>query len=641
MSRKFEHRFALLAPALWLASIAVWFSVFPVKESFSKSDVLFEGIYLLAALISFFLVLRLGEWKLSFGWAALCEGLLFDFLDEFTLEAGFRLDVDAMQDIATTAGLLMMTLGFLSAAGRRERELDAMRESADALGVAGERLAAILESVSDGLIVTGVTEGVQLWNATALALVGRQPDGAMGLSITEFLSLAPENIHQIEDLRSDAFSHPMRAASGIDLLRQRDGISQALSVGVSAIKESGQATGLVWVIRDVTHRREEEKHISQASRLESVGLLAGGVAHDFNNLLSAVMNWVSFSEVTQAEGPELRETFQEITKACKRGKSLANQLLSFAKGGDPVVAPTDLSSLVQEEVVFALRGSKVSPVFFFGKGLPHAEVDAVQIGQVIQNLVINAKQAMALGGSLEVKVDCRKVTATDTVPLDPGDYLEVSIQDEGAGIAEEDRKHIFDPYFSKKESGSGLGLATAYAIIRRHRGHIWAEFPANREGTCFRVLLPKTSKLALGQSRTLDDRLFHGKSILAVDDDYSVQKPLVGTLKAIGFDVEACMRGEDAIHLYQRRLNAGNPFDLVLMDLTLQGEAGGAEGMKKILAIDPKAKGIVMSGYHEDPVMANYLEEGFCGVMQKPFDYLRMVAEMGRVLGQSNTELER
>ncbi len=628
--------FAYGIPAIWLLSVAIWFWIFPMKSSFSHSDLLFEGVYLLAAMVSFFLVLRLGEWKLSLGWAALCEGLLFDFLDEFTRESGFLLDVDAMQDIATTAGLLLMTFGFLAAAGRRDLERDRLQESANALHQARERLASILASVSDGLVVTDVEGRVQQMNATALEHLQTSDQKAEGSFLVDLLSTTEDQAQTVKALMQQVAVQPRRAASGVDLTRSLGEGVQTLSVGVSQIHEGAHTTGLVWVLRDVSQRREEESQLQQASRLESVGLLAGGVAHDFNNLLSAVMNWISFSEVNGVDNPELRETFAEIRKACSRGKKLANQLLTFAKGGEPVVAPTDLASLVQEEVVFALRGSRISPQFELPSRLPHAEVDPVQIGQVVQNLVINAKQAMPGGGTLRVGVRPRNVSAEDSFPLDPGSYLEVWVQDEGPGISEQDRDRIFDPYFTRKESGSGLGLATAYAIIRRHGGHIWAESPEAR-GTCFRFLLPQTNQRAESTSKPADRRVFHGRAVLVVDDDYSVQRPLVGTLKAIGFDVESCMSGEDAVQLYRRRLEEGSPFHLVLMDLTLQGEAGGAEAMREILAVDAKARGIVMSGYHDDPVMANYLDQGFLGVMQKPFDYGQMVREMGRVLDLPQT----
>jgi len=625
-------RYSRLIPLLWLLSVVLWFSIFPAKSKPSPSDVLFEGVYLLAAMVSFFLVLRLGEWKLNLGWAALCEGLLFDFLDEFTLEAGYRLDVDAMQDVATTVGVLLLTFGFLAAAGRRESELEAVQLAAAEVERSRERLAAILESVSDGLVVSDQEGRVTQMNITAHELLGIPRAEAGGRSLVDLLEPQVEKQQALQDLMQDAVAHPRRAASGLDLHRHQEERPQVLSLGMSAIREQQEVVGIVCVLRDVTQRRQEELHLQQASRLESVGLLAGGVAHDFNNLLSAVMNWVSFSEVSEGDPQELQETFGEIRKACKRGKRLANQLLTFAKGGEPVVAPTDLLALIQEEVVFALRGSRVTPQFETARDLPHAEVDPVQIGQVVQNLVINAKQAMATGGRLEVDLECRRIDSQEGLPLDPGDYIQVSIRDNGGGISEEDLERIFDPYFSSKASGSGLGLATAYAIVRRHGGHIWAESELER-GTCFRFLLPQTTQRATVSEIQPDKRLFHGRSVLVVDDDYSVQKPLVGTLKAIGFDVEACMTGADAVSLFRRRQQKGGTFDLILMDLSLRGEAGGAEAMGEILSLDASARGIVMSGYHHDPVMASFREQGFLGVMQKPFDYARMVAEMARVLG--------
>jgi len=637
MSSSNLNKLGRFIPLFWLGSVAVWFWAFPVKASFSQSDILFEGVYLLAALISFFLVQRLGEWKLIFGWGALCEGLLFDFLDEFTLEAGSRLDVDAMQDIATTVGLLLMTFGFLAAVSRREHERDRVQESAQALEQAREHLASILESVSDALVVTDAQGAVRLLNARAYEIFDLAPGNAEGCLLAELLALQPQQAQSFRALLQDAEHAPHRAAAGIELQRELKERPQTISVGVSRIRQGEQTSGLVWVMRDVTSRREQEVHLQQASRLESVGLLAGGVAHDFNNLLSAVMNWVSFSEVSDGGENELRETFGEIRKACKRGKRLANQLLTFAKGGEPVVAPTDLGALVREEAVFALRGSRVSPHFQEERDLAHAEVDPVQIGQVVQNLVINAKQAMAAGGRVEIGVGKRVVTVEDALPLDPGEYLQVWVQDEGSGIFPSDLERVFDPYFSRKEGGSGLGLATSYAIVRRHGGHIWAETPA-AGGSCIRFLLPQSVNRAVLPHGSPDGRLFHGRAVLVVDDDYSVQKPLVGTLRAIGFDVEACLSGADAVQLYHSRGARGGSFDLVLMDLTLQGEAGGAETMQRILEFDPKARGIVMSGYHEDPVMANHRTLGFLGMMQKPFDYAHLVSEMGRVLGMDSNQ---
>jgi CheY-like chemotaxis protein len=298
-------------------------------------------------------------------------------------------------------------------------------------------------------------------------------------------------------------------------------------------------------------------------------------------------------------------------------------LLTFSKGGAPVKEVTTISDVIVGCSTFALSGSKVGCDFNLPADLWPVKIDIGQINQVIQNIIINANQAMPEGGTIRISAVNITVDMNHGLPLQPGNYVLLSFQDSGSGIPEMNINKIFDPYFTSKENGSGLGLTTAYSIIKRHDGHITVDSQVGI-GTIFNVYLP-SSKEEL-QKKAEDARIdIQGKGkILAMDDEEMIRSLIQEMLDRMGYKVELASDGEEAIGLYQRAKEAGEPFDAVILDLTVPGAMGGKETIGRLCQIDANVKAIVSSGYSIDPVMSNYEKYGFCGVVEKPYNLQKL-----------------
>jgi len=394
-------------------------------------------------------------------------------------------------------------------------------------------------------------------------------------------------------------------------------------------EETGKMTGAVHVMHDITIRKRTEGELVRAEKLESLSLLAGGIAHDFNNLLAVILGNLSLSLSGPALGPDLKESLQEAETASSRAKDLIQQLLTFAKGGAPIRKAANIIDLIKESTYFALSGSKVRAEFFIPGDLWPVEVDQPQISQVVNNLAINAVQAMPKGGTVKIIAENVLVEEKNDLPLKPGRYIKVSVMDQGIGISEENLSKIFDPYFTTKKTGSGLGLATAYSIIKKHDGLISVESKKNA-GTNFFFYLPASTGSADPALFPEEPLTFGSGKILVMDDEEIVRNTARRMLKSIGYEVGLAEDGEKMILLYQKAKKSGRPFDAVIMDLTVAGGMGGKEAIKKLLKIDPNAIAIVSSGYSNDPIMAKYKRYGFAGFVAKPYQ----LAELSKALHQ-------
>lgn len=389
------------------------------------------------------------------------------------------------------------------------------------------------------------------------------------------------------------------------------------------------------IFTDITERESLQNRLLNAQRLESLGVLAGGIAHDFNNILTGIMGNISMARMVLAAPDKSSRLLDNAEKATLRASELATQLLTFAKGGAPVKKTVSIRKIVEESISLALRGTNVKGVLELPGCLHDLDADEGQISQVLNNIVINAVQAMPGGGEIVVQGSNVVLEMENGFLLPPGTYVDLSFADQGCGMPEDVLQKIFDPYFTTKPGGIGLGLASAHSIIKRHGGHVEASSRAG-EGTTFTLLLPSTGTTSPGSDvcdRAVLDGAGAGGSVLVMDDEETIRALASEMLGHLGYEVATCSSGEEAIHKYRMAQEGNQPFSLVIMDLTIPGGMGGRESAKKILALDPCARLIASSGYSNDPVMADFRDYGFCGSIAKPYtldELMQVVQERGQ-----------
>ncbi|MBE9528013.1 MAG: PAS domain S-box protein [Proteobacteria bacterium] len=391
--------------------------------------------------------------------------------------------------------------------------------------------------------------------------------------------------------------------------------------------EDGKPVRMIGTVSDVTERNRLETEVLKAQKLESVGVLAGGIAHDFNNILTGVLGNISMAKITVDPEGSVFKRLAEAEKATEQARGLTQHLLTFSKGGEPVKSVVALGPVVRSAALFALRGSNVRFDCSVAEDLWATEVDEGQIVQVINNLIINADQAMPEGGDISVICENIAVSEGSALQLSVGEYVAVTVEDHGCGIDSENRTKVFDPYFTTKKEGSGLGLAATYSIIKKHGGRIDMESTSG-VGTTFRLYL-KATKAPVTALSVEDPRPVPGTGrILVMDDEKGIRGLLTVMLEHLGYEVKTTKDGASAIESYRVALKNGKGYDAVIMDLTIPGGMGGREAIKRLLEIDPDVQAIVSSGYSNDPVMAQYARYGFSGVLAKPY----MTGSLSKVL---------
>ena len=495
-----------------------------------------------------------------------------------------------------------------------------------------ERLDVTLSSIGDGVITTSIDGKIAIFNKIAEKVTGWSQQEAKGKPIEEVLTIrSAENgstlINPVQELQNGG---AVKIEDRIAFLQQRGGHTQRI-INYNSVPlkdQNSNVIGAVIAFRDITEKRQMEEELFKAQKLESIGLLAGGIAHDFNNILTAIMGNISLAKMHQETSDKVVDLLDKAEKATSRAQDLTQQLLTFSKGGTPLLKTSSVESIIEESVDFVLKGSNVKCVFNVEDDIKAVEIDEGQISQVIQNLVINADQAMPDGGNINISVKNVHIKKNNPLALKPGEYVKIDVNDDGIGIQKEHLVKIFDPFFSTKQSGSGLGLATSYSILQKHKG-LLAVASEIGKGSTFSIYLPASDKKREKiQSEVVESNQFMGEGrILIMDDDEMILETSRALLGHLGFKVDSARTGEEALEKYQRIFTKGGKYDLVIMDLTIPGGMGGKMAIEKLLEMDPDAVAVVSSGYSTDPIMADFQKYGFKGRLKKPFN-MKEILEM-------------
>lgn len=490
-------------------------------------------------------------------------------------------------------------------------------------------LSAIIEGAATGINVVDLDGQILQVNPAFQKMLGYESQDLVGRHIAEltYVDDVAANIDLYQELIAGNRNHFHMAKRFV----HSSGQPVWTQLTVSLIRDdSGNPLFVVGMVEDVTLRRQLEEERIKSSKLESIGVLAGGIAHDFNNILTAILGNIALALKACEDGGMAAKRLLAAEKASLRARALTQQLLAFAKGGTPVIRAGSVISLIREASSFPLSGSNVKCEYQISDDILPVDIDEGQIIQVIQNIVNNADQAMPDGGVITIRADNVDIDEVSSLPLVRGRYVRITVEDHGHGIAPEHIEKIFDPYFTTKASGSGLGLASSFSIVRNHNGHITVSSEVGR-GTTFSIYLPASTRRTESLPVADRARFVRGSGrILIMDDEETIREFLSETLTMGGYTVDAVGEGAEAVAAYRRASEEGRPFSAVILDLTIPGGMGGKETMEKLIEFDPEVKAIVSSGYAKDPIMANYQQHGFKDVVPKPYK----IEELSRVLAE-------
>ncbi|MFH0782245.1 MAG: PAS domain S-box protein [Pseudomonadota bacterium] len=506
---------------------------------------------------------------------------------------------------------------------KRKKIEDALRESEDRFRLTFNFSpdAVSINRLEDGLYVA-VNEGFA-------RITGYSQDDVAGKTSLELdiWENPADRARLVQGLREKGYYENLEAR-----FRRKDGSLITGLMSARVIPMNGELH-LISISRDITERKNHEKEQLKIEKLESLGILAGGIAHDFNNLLTGIVGNISFAKVFLDAGHKSYKPLSAAEKAAARAGELAHQLLTFSRGGEPVKKVVSPQHIIKESLSLALHGSNVKGSVDIPAEIHAFEADEGQISQVFHNIIINAAQAMPGGGTLAVTAENQFLSDDNSMSLSAGPYIRLTFADQGCGIPEDDLKRIFDPYFTTKSTGNGLGLASVYSIITRHGGIIFARSVVG-QGAAFTILMPSIGEpyadYQTGMATHGSDE-HKGGSILVMDDEEMIREIAESILTHLGYTVTTCTSGEEAIELYRASLETRESFRAVIMDLTIPGGVGGKQAAEQILSFSPHASLIVSSGYSNDPIMSNYQDYGFIGAIAKPYsiqnfkDVLRML----------------
>ena len=520
-----------------------------------------------------------------------------------------------------------------------EKENNERKKAENELAQEKENLAVTLRSIGDGVITTDTSGKIVLLNKVAEELTGWSNVEAVGKDLPEVFPLINGKTGKSCDspVAKVVESGEIVFMENHTVLICRDGRERTISDSGAPIRDvKSEIIGVVLVFRDITEQIIAEKELLKTKQLESIGMLAGGIAHDFNNILVAILGNINLALMDSQLEQKTKKLLTEAEKASVRAGKLTKQLLTFARGGTPIKEVCSLEPVIKDSAHFVLHGDKTACHFDFPENLWLVDIDKAQIGQVVQNIVLNASQAMPKGGTVYISCDNIDPNQTQDVLLEHDKkYVSVMVRDNGVGIPAHVVGSIFDPYYTTKQKGSGLGLPICHSIITKHNGRIEVSSVPG-EGTTVTIHLIASPSVDDhdGTVETTGKGMVKGK-IMVMDDEDLVRDVAEAMLNQMGHTVVLTADGEEAVRRYKESYHSGEPIDAVIMDLTIPGGMGGQEAVKQILEFDPAARVIVSSGYSNDPIMAYCHEYGFCASIVKPYKMADLVRVVNQVAGQT------
>lgn len=535
---------------------------------------------------------------------------------------GAHVSVSLANNSTSVSTLLIAFIDFTS---RKQVEAD-LRESEERFARLAEQCGTFVWDVDAQGLYTYVSPVVE-------KVLGYRPDELIGrFHFYDLYSEAGREMFKAKTIavfpRKEAFTN------FVNVVKKKDGHTVWLeTTGQPFMDANGGLLGYRGFCTDITERKHTEDELQKIDKLQSIGVLAGGIAHDFNNILQGLYGNISFAKEDLPKKHPSHEFLEEAEKSMTRAVWLTKQLLTFAKGGAPIKETINISPLIEETARFDLSGSNVKLAYHHAADLWPVDADKGQIRQVVSNLVINACEAMPNGGNLSITLKNADLTANALSVMSPGRYVKVAVKDDGKGLAPETINKIFDPYFTTKHFGNGLGLTTVWSIITKHGGHIEVVSELGK-GATFTFYLPASTSLLPAEAKPpveVIQPLPKFAKILVMDDEKMICELVVKILTSYGYLVAPASGARETVALYKQALEEGTPFDLVILDLTIPGEPGGKEVIKDLQNLDPKVKAIVTSGYADNFVMINPTAYGFKGAIVKPYisnDLLKIVSKI-------------
>lgn len=511
---------------------------------------------------------------------------------------------------------------------------EALQENAEKLHMANQRMSEIIEFLPDATFVVDGNKKIIAWNKASEEITGIAKADIIGTDeyarafygirrpiLADFVmsghGLADDELKKYY-LSVQKKGSILYGISRTTHLSNKD-IEFLSGVACPLFDRSGDITGAIESIRDITEVKRLEMQVMQSKKLDTIGTLAGGVAHDFNNLLMGILGYINLMLHDKGLSKTQYNMLKKIEHQALSGAELSKRLLGFARGGRYEVSPTYLNNIIEKTVDTFSRTRKDIVIYEDYEKEPWtSEVDRIQMEQVVLNMLINAGEAMPDGGTLYI--ESKNVELSDKIALQydlqPGRYVKFSIRDTGKGMDNKTLERVFDPFYTTKEmgKGAGLGLASAYGIIKAHGGSIHVESEIGR-GSRFTVFLPASDKAAEIKV-SIEKKIEKGNElILLVDDEEIVLDVASAMLEALGYKVITAKSGSEAIDLYRKK---GSHIDLVIMDMIMP-RMGGGELFDALKDINPDVRILLSSGYSIDGKAREIMNKGCNGFIQKPF----------------------